>query len=73
MNLHWMKKVILGWAESKYDMLPRFTDFSNLRLCVYTQYAHENRNRSLIDNHWNHNDVYSEVYTNVYKCIIDVP
>jgi len=26
----------------------RFTEFSNLRLCVYTPYAHENSNQSLI-------------------------
>ena len=30
------------------EALARFTEFSNLRLCVYTPYAHENSNQSLI-------------------------
>jgi len=29
------------------EALARFTGFSNLRLCVYTPYAHENSNQSL--------------------------
>jgi len=31
------------------EALARFTDFSNLRLGVYTPYAHENSKQSLID------------------------
>ena len=30
------------------EALARFTEFSNLRLGVYTPYAHENSNQSLI-------------------------
>ena len=34
------------------EALARFTEFLNLCLGVYTPYAHENSNQSLINNLW---------------------
>jgi len=36
-----------GGLKINREALARFTEFSNLRLCVYTPYAHENSNQSL--------------------------
>ena len=43
-------------------LLFRFTEFSNLRLCVYTPYAHDISNQSLIENK-------DTTYTKCYKYI----
>jgi len=37
-----------GGLKINREALARFTEFSNLRLCVYTPYAHENSNQCLI-------------------------
>ena len=46
------------------EALARFTEFSNLRLGVYTPYAHENSNQSLIIN----NEIWNYV-TKFAKCV----